>query len=74
MRYFCHTIRHNSLEKTIIQGITTGKRGSGRPARTWERDIEEWAEENIGTTTRMAESRELWSTVICVTAARPRAT
>ena len=57
--------------KTIIQGITAGKRGRGRPARTWERDIEEWARTNIGETTRMAERRDLWCTVIDVTAAQP---
>ena len=48
MKHFGHIIRHNSLEKTIIQGITAGKIGRGRPARTWEKDIEEWARANIG--------------------------
>ena len=57
MKHFGHIIRHNSLEKTIIQGITAGKRGRGRPARTWEKDIEEWAGTNIGEATRMAERR-----------------
>ena len=60
MKHFGHIIRHNSLEKTIIQGITAGKRGRGRPARTWEKDIEEWARTNIGESTRMAERRDLW--------------
>ena len=70
MKHFGHIIRHNSLEKTIIQGITAGKRGRGRPARTWEKDIEEWAGTNIGEATRMAERRDLWCTVIDVTAAQ----
>ena len=48
MKHVGHIIRHNSLEKTIIQVITAGKRGRGRPARTWEKDIEEWARTNIG--------------------------
>ena len=63
MKHFGHIIRHNILEKTIIQGITAGKRGRGRPARTWEKDIEEWAGTNIGEATRMAERRDLWCTV-----------
>ena len=50
---------------------TAGKRGRGRPARTWEKDIEEWAGTNIGEATRMAERRDLWCTVIDVTAAQP---
>ena len=65
------SLHSNSLEKTIIQGITAGKRGRGRPARTCERDIEEWARANVGGATRMAESRDLWCTVIDVTAAQP---
>ena len=55
MKHLGHIIRHNSLEKTIIQGIAAGKRGRGRTARTWERDIEEWTRANIGEATRMAE-------------------
>ena len=71
MKHFGHIIRHNSLEKTIIQGITTGKIGRGRPSRTWGKNIEEWARANIGEATRMAERRDLWCTVIDVTAAQP---
>ena len=71
MKHFGHIIRHNSLEKTIIQGITAGNRGRGRPARTWERDIEEWARANIGEATRMTERGDLWCTVIDVTAVQP---
>ncbi len=37
---------------------------------TWEKDIEEWAKANIGEATRMAERRDLWCTVIDVTAAQ----
>ena len=64
MKHFGHTIRHNSPEKIIIQGITAEKRG--RPARTWEKDIEEWARTNIGEATRMAERRDSWCTVVDV--------
>ena len=70
MKHFGHIIRHNSLEKTIIHGITAGKRGRGRPARTWERDIEEWARANIGEATSMTKRRDLRCTVIDVTAAQ----
>ena len=71
MKHFGQIIRHNSLEKTIIQEFTAGKRGRGRPARTWEIDIEEWARANIGEATRLSERRDLWCTVIDVTAAQP---
>ena len=40
-------------------------------SKNLERDIEEWARANIGEATRMAERRDLWCTVIDVTAAQP---
>ena len=36
LSYIGLTIRHNSLEKLVIQGIAAGKTGWGRPARTWK--------------------------------------
>ena len=73
MKHFGHIIRHNSLEKTIIHnGSLQGREAEGDgPARTWERYIEEWARANIGEAIRMAEWRDLWCTVIDVTAAQP---
>ena len=68
--FWSHHQTQQPGKKTIIQGITAGKRGRGRPARTWEKDIEEWAGTNIGEATRMAERRDLWCTVIDVTAAQ----
>ena len=66
---------HSSMSfSQVLAGLplplTAGKRGRGRPARTWEKDIEEWAGTNIGEATRMAERRDLWCTVIDVTAAQ----
>ena len=60
-----------SWKRSYIQGISAGKRGRGRPSRTWERDIEELARASIGEATRMAERRDLWCTVINVTEAQP---
>ena len=45
MRYF---VTRQTTEKPIIQGITAEKRERGRAATIWEKDIEEWTEENIG--------------------------
>ena len=58
MKHFGHIIRHNSLEKTIIQGITASREERHREtSKTWERDIEEKARANIGEATRMAERK-----------------
>ena len=35
---------YQTQQKIIIQGITAGKEGRGRAARTWEKDIKEWTE------------------------------
>jgi len=35
LRYFGHIMRHNCIEKDIIQGILSGKRQRGRPKTTW---------------------------------------
>ena len=62
MKHFCHIIRHNSLEKTIIQG-SREERQRETSKKLGDRHIEEWARTNIGEATRMAERRDLWCTV-----------
>jgi exonuclease III len=73
MQHFGHVIRHDSLEKTIIQGKMEGRRARGRPPRTWYNDIEQWIGKNIGEACRIAEDREAWRQTIKATAARLRA-
>ena len=70
LRYFGHTMRRISLEKTIMQGITAGRRTRGRPARTWEADIMEWSKRSLEAATRAAENRDLWRAIMTVTAAQ----
>ena len=56
LKYFGHVTRHNSLEKTIMQGMVAGKRRRRKPRQRWEKDITD----TFGTMTaasRVAEDR-----------------
>ena len=35
MKWFGHTVRHNTLTKTILQGTVEGGRKRGRPKKMW---------------------------------------
>ncbi len=41
MRFFGHFMRHDCLEKLLIQGKVEGKRRRGRPPKGWMDDIKE---------------------------------
>ena len=55
MNYFGHIMRHNTLEKLVLQGKIEGARRKERPRRKWTDDIEEWVQtKNINKVIRMA--------------------
>ena len=74
LNYFGHAIRHQGLEKLIIQGMLEGKRGRGRPPRSWCDDITDWTGKNLAEASHMAEDRKRWRATMKATAARARAT
>ena len=39
LKFFGHMARHNSLQKTVMAGRVSGRRGRGRPRRRWEDDV-----------------------------------
>ena len=39
LKFFGHMARHNSLQKTVMEGRVAGRRGRGRPRRSWEDDV-----------------------------------
>ena len=47
LQYFGHTVRHNSLCKSILEGKVEGRRGRGRPPRKWMDDIKEWCQDKL---------------------------
>ena len=42
LRFFGHMKRHQCLEKLIVEGKVNGRRGCGRPTRSWDDDVAEW--------------------------------
>ena len=42
MRYFGHVVRHDSLENTIMLGMTEGMKRQGGQRRQWIEDIGTW--------------------------------
>ena len=56
--YFCHINRHDDLERTILEGRVTGRRGRGRPRRRWLQDIKETMNMTIDEVVELARDSE----------------
>ena len=57
LSYFGHIKRHQSLERTILEGRVEGKRKRGRPRRQWEDDIRDWLQMSVEKAGRLAQDR-----------------
>ena len=66
--YFGHIMRHPCLEKNIVKGMVEGKR-RGRPAARWLDDIKEWTGLKVTNTSRLANDRRRWKSLIQTTPA-----
>ena len=65
LRYAGHVTRKDdSIEKTIIQGMVEGKRGKGRPRRTWMDDITEWTRLSTNEVIKAAKVRQNWRNIV----------
>ena len=60
IRYFGHIIRADKIQKTLLTGKVEGKRGRGRPRRTWASDIEQWTQRSMSKCVREAHNRDQW--------------
>jgi len=60
MKYFGHVIRHDNLQKTIVQGTVEGNRKRGRPRKNWMSNIMEWSGLHLQQILRRAEDRREW--------------
>ena len=70
LRLLGDVMRHDGLEKTVIQGKVEGKWGRGRTGRAWHSDIEEWVGYKLHQASQLAEHRDRWRTSMKATAAR----
>ena len=60
LAYFGHVKRHDSLERTIYEGIIEGRRGRGRPRRRWSQDITERLNTTVAEAGRRAQDRSAY--------------
>ena len=69
--WFGHTVRHDSLSKTILQGTVEGARRKGRQKKKWLDNIKEWTELPLDTLQQMALNRDEWRKLIARTVIAP---
>ena len=62
VEYCGHIMRKDGITKLTITGKGEGKKGPGRPRRTWLKDIQEWCTYPSNTALiREAENRQRWT-------------
>ena len=70
LTFFGHTIRHNSLNKTIVQGTLEEQRRRGRPRKSWLSNILEWTEMELTEVLTAAQGRDEWRMIARTAALR----
>jgi len=63
LAYYGHIRRHNTLQKTILEGSVSGRRGRGRRRTTWTMNIAEMTERSINECCELALDRDGWRTM-----------
>ena len=71
LRWFGHVTRSEGMGKIILQGPAPGKRGRGRPRRSWMDDIKEWSGLGGRGLQSHAHSREEWRKLVRVASSVP---
>jgi len=61
-------MRHNCIEKDIIQGSLSGKRQTGRPTTTWLGNIIQWIDMDLERLLRAMDNRSQRRRTIAVNA------
>ena len=66
LTYLGHIMRKqgDNLEKTVIQGVVPGKRGRGRPRRTWMDDATEWTGMELEQMIKATKDRNKWRRIV----------
>ena len=62
--YFGHLKRHESLERTIMEGYMPGKRGRGRPKRRWVQDVADDLQMDVSDAGHLACDRDVFRKVV----------
>ena len=58
LSFFDHIMRHDSLQRNLLEGMVEGKSGRGRPRLQWSDNILQWAGLNFEQCKRMVQNRK----------------
>ena len=58
--YFGHMMRHESIQRNLIEGMVPGKRGRGRPRNQWCHNVMDWTGMSFAACKRAAQNRLRW--------------
>ena len=64
LSWFGHTLRHDGLCKTVLQGTVEGQRKRGRPRKVWHDNIKEWTGKSTQELNVMARNRDEWRRLV----------
>jgi hypothetical protein len=58
---FCgHIMRHDTIQRTLLEGKVEGKRARGRQRLTWFDNIKDWTGRSYSECSRLAQDRRRW--------------
>ena len=66
LSYYGHLCRHDSLSKTIMQGMVEGTRVRGRPKKDWMANIIQWTDKTVGELLGKVKDRNGWRRCVVV--------
>ena len=61
--YFGHLMRHDSLQRDLLEGMIEGKRYKGRPRNQWSQNVREWTGLSFEKSKRETLHRRRWSCI-----------
>ena len=64
LSWFGHTVRHDSLCKTVMEGTVEGQRRRGRQRKMWMDNIKEWTGLKFENILEKAYDRDEWRRVV----------
>src|SRR5215469_14751989 len=60
IKFLGHLLRHQSLQKLLLEGMIEGTRGRGRPRTDWMRNVRDWTYLSHEDCAREAQDRTWW--------------
>ena len=64
LRYFGNLIRHDSLQRDLLEEMVEEKKGRGCPITHWSKNVEGWLETKFFECKRKAESRKDYTMIV----------